>query len=411
MLYTALAPVLAHAKSRPPSSAERWINCTASVTVVPLYPNDSSAQSEKGDLAHQLLEGGIRFGVEPDTADPDMDMNIMAVLAWVKERKAEYGLECQVFAEQRYDIIETGEFGTCDITMVSPAVLHIADYKNGYVLTDAREQMLTYLLGAIALYGTRALYRITVLQPNHNHRDGPYRTVDITPAEVEAFRARVLHAVNDNTFKAGVHCKKSYCPHRGACVTFLEWCKTEGQDAYYSHEVNAMSDDQLAQALDHADTLHGIRDEYRKETMRRISQHDRKVPGYKLVKSRTNRDFAGEAAREQAHLALIAIGYNLDDLYEKKPFKVGAMTLYEHTALTVAGMERLVKQKYKAFGSGKWKKIWDEHFRPHIREYSGSLTLERETDGRPAHTRGNEFGSLMPPQQVEQVPQVGKVII
>lgn len=401
MLFTTTALTApAHAKTRPPSSAGLWIPCPGSATVNPLYPNESSKHSEKGDLAHQLLEDGITFGLKPDTQDPDMDMNIRDVLDWVAERKKEYGDDCQVFAEQKYDIKETGEFGTCDITFLTRSIIHIADFKNGFVFTDAREQMLTYLLGAVAKYGPRTNYKITVLQPNHNHIDGPYRTTNITKAEVEEFRASILHSMTSREFVAGSHCKKYYCDHRGSCLTFLNWCQTTGEDAWFPHEVNAMDDNKLAQALDHAETLHGTRDSYRKEAMRRISQHDRRIPGYKLVKSRTNRDFAGEAGREACYLSLIDIGYNSNDLYEEKPFKVGAVTLNERSALTVAGVERMVKQKYKNFKRGTWSKIWDEKFRPHIREFSGSLTLERDTDGRPAHTRGSEFGSLMPAHSV-----------
>lgn len=383
----------AHAKERPPSAAARWVPCPASVNVVPLYPNSSSAASEKGDLAHLKLEDGILFGVLPDTDDPDMDMNIIEVLEWVEETKKAYG-DCVVYAERQYDIPETGEFGTCDVTFVTPDILHLADYKNGYVMTDAREQMLTYLLGARAVFGPRNLYRVSVLQPNYNHIDGTYRTVDVTPAELDDFAAQVVHAVASNYFKAGPHCKKTYCPHRGACVTFLDWCETEGADAYYTSEINSFDDDRLARALDQAEVHQGLRDELRKEAMRRIMHHNRQVRGYKIVKSRQQRDFAGEEGREACYTALLEMGYKADDLYEKKPFKVGAITLHEQTPLSVAGVERMVKQKYKHFKRGTWKAIWDAKFAPHIRNFSGSLTLERATDGRPSHTRGSEFGSI-----------------
>lgn len=392
-----------HAKSRPPSAALRWLNCTASVDVVPLYPNDPSAASEKGDTVHAALEDGIKFGILPDTDDPDADMNVRDVLEWVAKKKAEYGPDCKVFAEQQYDIAETGEFGTCDVTFVSPTITHIADYKNGYVMTEAYEQLMMYLLGAIQKYGAKSHYYITVIQPNYNHRDGPYRTTHVTTQDVADFSERVAAAVKYPFFEAGSHCKKTYCPHRGGCATFKVWAETEGVDAYYSHEINSISDEALAKALDHSDTLHGIRDEHRKEAMRRISQHDRKIPGYKLVKSRQNRDFAGEAGREACYRALLALGYEAQHLYETKEFKAGALSLTERTALAVPGVERMVKQKCKVFGNGKWKQVWEEHFRPHIREYSGSLTLERETDGRPAVTRGSEFGSLVPAQSSVRV--------
>lgn len=397
----------AHAKHRPPSGAARWIPCPGSTTVAPLYPNDPSSHSEAGDVAHQMLEDGIRFGILPeDTQDPDMYMNVRDVLDWVKERKAEYGPTCQVYAEQQYDIPQTGEFGTCDITLVSADVIHIADFKNGFVLTDAKEQMLCYLSGAIAKYGSRPFYRMTVLQPNHNHRDGPYRTTQIYLQDLADFDQACNHSMHSVEFVAGSHCKKTYCPHRGSCRTFKAWCEMEGQDAWYPHEVNAISDDELAQALDHADTLHGVRDEYRKEAMRRIAQHDKRIRGYKLVKSRQQRDFAGDAGRDACYTALLALGYYPDELYERKEYMLGGRSFAETSLLTVAGVERMVKQKYKTFKRGRWKEVWDEYFRPHIREFSGSLTLERDTDGRPAHTRGSEFGALVSAQQVGQVGQV-----
>lgn len=394
-------PGKVHAKRRPPSGAARWMPCPGSVEVVPLYPREDSVHSVKGDTAHLHLENGIVFGVVPDTHDPDMDMNVRDVLEWVADRKREYGEACIVHAEQTYDIPETGEFGTCDITLVSADVLHIADYKNGYVMTDAYEQMMNYLLGAIGKYGPRATYRITVIQPNYNHRDGPIRTREVTADDVAAFRADLLAALQSTEFHAGAWCKKTYCEHRGACATFKEWAEQEGQDAYYPHEVNAITDDQLSQALDHADVLHGVRDEYRKEAMRRIANHDRKIKGYKLVRSRVNREFAGDAGRAACYQALLDLGYGADNLYEKKDIQVGLLTLHEQTPLTVAGVERMVKQKCKHFKRGRWKEVWDEHFRPHVREFSGSLTLERETDGRPAHTRGSEFGALVPPRSTQ----------
>lgn len=407
---TALTPP-AHAKAYAPSAAARWTACPASAWACQLYDREDSVHSIKGDVAHSHLEVGIVFGIEPDTADPDMDMNIRDVLEWVQARKVEYGSECKLYAEQRYDIVETGEFGTCDITFVAPTVIHIADYKNGYVLVEVvingvlNEQMMTYLLGAIAKHGPRPLYRITVIQPNYFHRDGMIRTVEVTHEQVEEFRRKVLHAVESDYFYAGKHCKKSYCEHRGNCATFLEWAQENAADAWHPSEVNAISDEQLAAALDHSDVLHGIRDELRKAAMYRMLQMDRKIRGYKVVKSRIQREFAGEAGREACYLALLQLGYSADDLYEKKPFNVGALTLYEQAPLTVAGVERMVKQTCKRFKRGVWQGVWDEHFRPHIREFSGSLTLERETDGRPAHTRGSEFGSLVPAQSalVKQV--------
>lgn len=389
----------AHAKSRPPSGALRWINCPASPNVVPLYPNDESIQSNKGTEVHYALELGIRFGIKPDTQDPDADMNVIDVLDWIEQQKFKYGSECQVYAEQRYDIEETGEFGTCDITFVTPLEIHIADYKNGYVFTDAYEQLMMYLLGAIQKFGERSKYKITVIQPNHDHIDGPYRTLEVPAETVELFRMTVKEAVAANHFAAGPWCKKSYCPHRGGCATFNQWLQETGEEGYYTHEINSISDDELAKQLDFAEVLQGMRDERRKEAMRRIMQHNRSIRGYKMVKSRQQRDFAGDAGRAACYRGLLLLGYTTDDLSEREPYAIDDITLYKTAPLTVADVERLVKQKYKHFKRGTWKIVWDEHFAPHIRSFTGSLTLERETDGRPSHKPGSEFGQASIPAQ------------
>lgn len=398
----------AHAKSRPPSAASRWLSCPASVVVVPLYPNDESDASVKGDKAHDLLDTSLKFGIKPDTDDPDMDMNVIDATEWVHARRAEYGDKCRLYVEEQLDIPETGEFGTADIQFVTPSVLHIADFKNGYVPVEIflNAQMMTYLLGAIAKHGERKTYRITVLQPNYNHRDGPYRTMDVTHDQVEWFREEVLRSVNadDEDFRAGKHCKKTYCPHRGSCLTFQSYARTELANAYFPGEINGMDDVQLSQALDHAEILQGLRDELRKEGLRRIANQDRKIPGFKVVKARSQRSFAGDAGREGCFKALVDLGYNVGDLVERKAITtIDGAAVYEQVPLTVAGVERLVKQKCKPFGNGKWKEVWDEHFRPHVRDFSGSLTLERETDGRPAHSRGSEFGALTPATSVNTV--------
>lgn len=380
----------AHAKMRPPSAAERWVNCPGSSVAVQLYPNDESDASTKGDYAHDQLETAILFGImEPVTEDEDLNENLAGVLEWLAQERARLGPDCKVYAEQSYDIPETGEFGTADITLVSPTVLHVADYKNGYVVVDVLRnmQMLCYLLGAIAKFGTRDRYYITVLQPNASHIDGPYRTYEVTEGDIAWFRACIASSIeHENEFAAGKWCKKSYCPHRGNCATFLQYAQTECADAWYPADVNAMSDEQLAQALDHADILQGMRDELRKAAMMRIMQMDRTIAGYKCVKGRRDREF-----HEYGPVKGV-----LRDI-----FKVPEHKMHTYSPLSVKGVEDLVKAYARAngLGRGKWQQVWENYLAEHVRENSGGLTLERATDARPAHKRGSEFGALASPGQ------------
>lgn len=381
----------AHAKLYPPSSAARFMSCPGSVTVMPLYDREDTDASDKGDEAHALLENALLFGIKPASHDPDMNENIFMVLEWIAQTRRQYGDECKLYSELHLDIPETGEFGTTDILFVSPQILHVGDYKNGYVPVDItlNKQMMMYLLGAIARFGRRPMYRITICQPNYDHRDGPIRTMDITPEQIDEYALQVQYAVLSRNFIAGPHCKKTYCDHRGNCTTFLTWAEHNASDAWFPSEVNALSDAQLATALDHSDILQGIRDELRKEALRRIMNMDRNVPGYKAVKGRKNRTFTDiEPVKE----ICLALGASENDLHEPRSFT------------TVAGVERFIKRLAEPMGRGQWQKVFDTHIAPHVRDYQAGLTLERAIDGRPAHRRGSEFGPLL------QAPQVRTTI-
>lgn len=373
-----------HAKLRPPSAAARWLSCTASVDIVPLYPNGSNQYSEKGDYVHEILEDCLVFGVTPHTGDTDTDEAVEGVLEYLAGLMHHYGPKAMLYPEQWLDIPETGEGGTADVVIDAPDALHVCDYKNGWVIVEVKmnAQMMNYLLGAIAKYGERDKYYITVLQPNGSHIDGPYRSYEVSQADVDWFRREVAFAMDpDNKkFSAGKHCKKTYCAHRGACATFAAWALDNGPNAYFTSELNSYSEETLAQLLDHAETLAGWRDELRSEAMRRLLHMDRKVPGYKIVKGSKDRKFKDEAE-------VIA---TLNEL--ECPDSV----MYTKKFTTVKGVEDFIKAKFKSLGRGKWKDMWNDLIAPHVLEATRGLTLERATDARPAHKRGSEFSELRP---------------
>jgi hypothetical protein len=387
---TTSAPTRKHAYKRPPSGAARWLSCPGSATVVPLYPNMGSDASEKGDVAHDHLETGIVFGVQPDTDDPDMDLNIRGVLDHVQETKDRLGPSCRVYAECTFEIPETGEIGTGDVTYVSDSTLGIGDYKNGYVPVGIylNPQLMLYLCGAIHKHGTRKNYFIELYQPNYHHADGPYRKMVVTEEQLEWFRDEVRRAVSADDFRAGKHCKKTYCEHRGACQTLLTWAETEGNDAWHTWEINGSTDNALSTALDHAEILQGLRDELRKEAMRRIMHGNRSIAGYKIVKSRQDRAFAGEEAEKAVAELCFQLGADEHEVYDI----VGGV----RKMASVATIERFFKQRFKNMGQGAWSKAWNASVKPHLREFSGSLTLVRDIDGRPSHTRGSEFTAINP---------------
>lgn len=377
---------MAHAKNRPPSVAHRWLSCYGSPAIVQTYPNNSTDASKRGDISHELLENAITWGVVPNHPDVDLVYSAMFTLDKVTERINELGgpSKVKVFGEQELDIPETGEFGTTDVILLSDTHMEIIDHKNGYVPVNIylNPQLLLYLCGAIAKYGERKHYRISVSQPNYVHADGMFRSMDINQEQLDWFRNEVAVALLNDHLVAGKHCKTSYCPHRGSCEVFLAWSVENMRLAWFPGEVAGMSDEQLAEALEQSEVMQGARDMYRGEALRRILHQDRKIPGYKVVKAKRDRDYADDAAREATFSSLKALGAAEEDLFERKP-------------ISIAGVERIVKRIFKPHGRGAWMKGMDEVLPPErLQPTNQSLTLEKAIDGRQAHKRGSEFGAL-----------------
>jgi hypothetical protein len=375
-----------HAENRPPSAAHRWLSCRGSPAILKTYPNNSSDASIKGDIAHDLLEDGILFGVVPNHPDIDLAYSAMYALEKITETYNEYGGrgKCQIFAEQTLEIPETGEFGTTDCILLTQSLIHVIDYKNGYVPVDIRlnPQLLLYLCGAIAKFGERKHYRISIIQPNYVHADGMYRSMDVSQDDLDWFRNEVAVALLDESVIAGKHCKTTYCPHRGSCATFLAWSLEHCRDAWFPGEVNGMSDEQLAEALEQSEILQGYRDSLRGEAMRRILHQDRAIAGYKIVKAKKDRNFKDDTAKQAVFKALEGLGAEQDEIHPR-------------TDISVAGVERVVKRIFKPQGRGAWMKGMDAVCPPEMLEPTNqSLTLEKSIDGRRAHKRGSEFGPL-----------------
>lgn len=403
----------AHAKNRAPSAAKRWLSCPYSAFITPMYPNDETDQSLKGDHWHSLMEVQIQFGTLPLSADPDAAEAMQELYLYVVKRIAEMGGpgKVRIFVERKLDIAETGEFGTGDIILVSEREIEIIDEKSGYVPVGIKmnPQLLVYLLGAIAEFGERKKYRITIHQPNFDHIDGPLRSYDPTPDDIDWFRGEIKYSMaNEEECKAGTHCKETYCPHRGTCEPFMNYVQRDLILGWHTSEIRSISDDTLATALDAADELAGWRSELRAEAMRRIMNMDRRINGYKVVKGRKNRSFVNplkaitavceHMGTEWAARMFTGVEWAtsaLTDMLESGDFLpvISALGTPKH-------VEDVIKQYARQHNlpRGSWKQVYDNIVGEYIRDTSAGLTLERAIDGRPAHKKGSEFGPLLSPE-------------
>lgn len=392
-----------HAKNRPPSAAKRWLPCPFSATVAPMYPRDDTDASLKGDLWHEHMETRITFGTLPIECDPDAADAMEDLAAYVDMRFKEGGPSAKLYIEQQLDIPETGEFGTADIIIVSDLFLEIDDEKSGYVPVKAEhnDQLMTYLLGAIAKYGARPKYRLGIHQPNFDHIDGPVRYWEPDETDIRIFRLRVKDSIeNPDRILAGPHCKETYCEHRGACMAFAAYAKEDLALGWHTSELNAIDDAALSKALDASDELGGWRNEIRAEAMRRIMNMDRKIHGYKVVKGRRSR--AVHDANGLVNSVLAALGREWASKLFPDLAWISDLSIEREEVLKHLGTPKHIEDVLKQYARqhylprNGWKMLYDNIVGEYIRETSNGLTLEKAIDGRPAHKRGSEFGIIDP---------------
>jgi hypothetical protein len=216
-----------------PSSAHRWMICTASATAIAQAGQLDSAlgedEREEGTQAHEEIERCLgplcetrrcpktgwqleAFPVNPDHAAA---YGVALVLDYVRQLPPG-----RLWIEQRVRL--TNEiWGRCDVAHFDDAtgVLTIVDYKNGYVDVDAaeNEQLRIYGAGTIYTHQLAAKWiRYVVVQPN-SFLPVPRVKQWVESAESLFEFAKRAAAVPHGPleFKAGEQC--TYCPMFGRC--------------------------------------------------------------------------------------------------------------------------------------------------------------------------------------------------
>lgn len=370
-----------------PSSASEWLHCPASAQASSLEDNEDTAENVEGEVAHGLLEDALLFGTQVNHPDIEIVEGVELAVDYAQERLRVYGPECKLYVEKRLAIPGTEVWGTTDNLFVSPRILHVADFKYGWlpVEVDNNKQMLCYLAGAIAEFGPREEYYITVVQPRYPHRDGPIRTYKVTAGDLTEFNRQLEWAIaNRDVFNAGKWCK--YCKANGSCKTLADWLKPLLGSAIELDITNRhrVTDTQLAEMLDFLDIVKGWGNGVRAEAFKRALQ-SRKIGGYKIVK--------GKAERKVTNEAFIA------EKFEE--WGIPREALYEASLVSPLTIEKQLKATYRGHGRGVWKQYYDQ-LTPAIELVHGGMSLARETDARPQFNKGDEFG---------QLPEQGDILV
>lgn len=397
-----------------PSSAHRWLKCTAAPLFEQNFPSGTSAYAEEGTLAHSVCELYARkkFTVmstrkfnselkklkeDPRFAE-EMIHTAEAYVEYLTEKAMGYTNMPYVAMEVRVDLSEylPHGSGTCDCIMIGGDTLHITDYKHGKgVKVEAKDnpQMRLYALGALAAY--RPIFGDTIknvsmgiCQPRlSSMASEDLLTVDELLAWGESIKLIAQDAYNGpGTFRPGDHCRfcrgKSQCRARAEKYSafadfkdFIPAGKVPAEQAALPAEARPilglppiLSDDEIGDLLIQAESLvQWYKDLQAYATEALLA--GRSVPGWKVVAGRSDRAFKDTDAAFQV---LRDQGYDEALLYERKP-------------LTLTKIEALMGKK-------KFAEIMAEH----VTKPLGKPTLALASDKREAYsTATTDFAGVI----------------
>lgn len=303
------------------SSSERWVNCPASVRDSRgIEDKKESFYAKEGSCAHECSEYCLENDVEAEECI-GMEFNGHTVDEEMAKHVQFYLDKMRVFMTDDYDYsieekftlkqIHENAFGSNDFCAMGleNGELVIADFKYGQgINVNAKDnlQLVYYALGAYfdanAIYDFKVV-RMIVVQPRFE--GGEYDEWVITIEELERYIDVFKHAVSrvysdDPEYKIGDHCR--FCKAKPNCPAMKE--KTEELiDSKFSDievsktpslpDVHKMSKEQLAKVLTHKKVI--------EDWMKSVTEHahelvqkGEEIPGFKLVKARSNKKIKSE---------------------------------------------------------------------------------------------------------------------
>lgn len=314
----------AHAKLSP-SSAARWLTCTASVALEAGIEDKASEYAEEGTYAHALCEIEAKYATGQITKrqltaqkkkiyneefhDAEVEESALYYANYIKETVAMLkelnGEDPAVMFEQRLDLSRWVPecFGTADCVIISGHTIHVIDFKYGKgveVSSAGNPQMQLYAAGALALF--EPLYDIrtvgmTILQPRLSNK----ATSVMPVSDLEDWLTDVVMPKAEEALSGiGV-----YLPSEAAC----RFCKAKGECAARAEKFvelfeedpdpGVLSLERLGEILSMTRDMKTWLSELEASATQRLLSGD-KIPGWKLVEAKTRRQIPDEEAAAKA---------------------------------------------------------------------------------------------------------------
>jgi uncharacterized protein DUF2800 len=292
------------------SSAERWMNCPGSVTLIELLHQSPDWMADHiddpdwradGVQAHEVAALCLNSGQDVwEVSDPkkygrltaDMMAAVQTYLDYVRGLKGWKFVELKMHRPEFHGLM----FGTTDAACLDPDALEIVDYKHGVgivVEVEENPQIMYYAFMVIDELGSawddETPIKLTICQPRVPWRE-PIRSWVSTVGYIRTWARDVLHpsmqrVYTDSYLSPGEHCR--FCPAKLLCPGFLTTAKNGA--ALTLDILQELNEPLLAELLEKQPILLMASKALKEEAKRRVINKHRLIPGWKIVRARANR--------------------------------------------------------------------------------------------------------------------------
>ena len=310
------------------SGAYRWMKCPGSVKLSYGIEDEDTEFSLPGTQAHTLAERCLNsgeeawmyIGVDNDfVVDAEMANAVQVYLNGVRDAKDPDFEKNTGWIELKFHCPTIHEYfwGQADYAYLrrTQRELHVWDYKHGAgIVVDVEEnsQLKCYGCGVLThlnLWSKVDRIVLHIAQPRGFHFDGPLRSWAISTTDLGNWMvAKLIPAMNNalvsDELASGEHCR--FCPvRRMACPQLLkDFDEMEEMIVEFDKKDSAdeLSNEQVGRFLALFDVAKIAAKAANKTAFNRMTHAGALVPGRKLVKAKSNREWkddAEEALAEQ----------------------------------------------------------------------------------------------------------------
>lgn len=371
-----------------PSSAHRWLNCTAAPRLEANVEDKGSDFAAEGTLAHAYCAQKLKdlLGLPTDDEQVEIadlyddyhsgemeeytDAYVAIVLAKYNDAK-ERTPDAQLLVETRlsFENYIPDAFGTADAIIIADGTMEVIDFKYGKgvkVSAVDNPQMMIYALGAYDKFSfdyNIERVKMTIVQPRIDNLSEDERSVkDLLAwaADTLTPKAREAYAGNGPQVP-GSWCQ--FCKVKSQCRALVKRCQEVSKIDPKLISAEELARDVLPILPTVKTWLAGVEDYALAQALSGVT-----LPGYKIVEGRSIRKIIDPINAERA---LISAGYDLDEV--RKPAELRSIT----------ELEKLTGKKQFAELCGAY-----------IDKPTGKPTLVPESDKRQAINPADDFAGV-----------------